>query len=180
MNIQSDLKKLLAGSRKAATSVSEGLQELRLRRLRLLEERDEIAARPVPKDEAFAALDRDIDDLVTIAMRETNVRSLTRADNPSWTIPQNGVLLGLLIGASRDAFRDQLAEMLAPAYASGAKPISSDEREASLRRIDEEILDLEMAEESAIRSAEAAGLSALRRADADPRAVLAADDELNP
>jgi hypothetical protein len=178
VNIQSDLKKLLAGSRKAATSVSDGLQELRLRRLRLLDERDEIAARPVPKAEAFAALDRDLDELVAIAMRETNVRSLTRAENPSWSIPPNGVLLGLLIGANRATFRDQLAEMLAPAYSSGTKPISAEEREAALRRLDEDLLDLEVAEEAAIRSAEAAGLSVLRRADAHPRAVLASDAEL--
>lgn len=177
MNIQSDLKKLLTGSRKAAASVSDGLQELRLRRLRLLDERDEIAARPVPKDEALAALDRDIDELVSIAMRETNVRSLTRADNPAWSIPANGVLLGLLIGANREAFREQLAEMIAPAYAD-ATPIEAAEREATLRRIDEDLLDLQKAEEAAIRAAEAAGLSALRRADADPRAVLASDEEL--
>lgn len=174
-----DLKKLLTGSRKAAASVKDGLQELRMRRLRLLDERDELASRPVPKDEALAALDRDIDELVAIAMRETNVRSLTRAEAPAWTIPQNGVLMGLLIGASRATFRDQLATMLEPAYSNGAKPISADEREANLRRIDDELLDLELAEESAIRAAEAAGLSVLRRADADPRAVLACDDALN-
>lgn len=179
MNIQSDLKKLLAGSRKAASSVSEGLQELRLRRLRLLDERDEIAARPVPMDAALAALDRDLDDLLVTAKRETNVRSLTRADSPSWTIPQNGILIALLISANRHSFRDQLAELIAPAYANGAKPIEADEREATLRRIDDELLDLEMAEEGAIRGAEAAGLSVLRRADADPRAVLASDEELS-
>lgn len=177
MNIQSDLKKLLAGSRKAAASVSDGLQELRFRRLRLLDERDEIAARPVPKDEALAALDRDLDELIDTAKRETNIRSLTRADNPAWTIPQNGMLLGLLIGANRDAFRSHLAEMIAPAYAD-AKPIEAAEREAALRRIDDDLFDLETAEEAAIRSAEAAGLSVLRRADADPRAVLASDQEL--
>lgn len=179
MNIQSDLKKLLAGSRKAASSVSEGLQELRLRRLRLLDERDEIASRPAPKDEAVAALDRDIDELVAIAMRETNVRSLIRAEAPAWTIPPNGVLMGLLIGANRDAFRKQLAEMIAPAYENGAQPIAADEREATLRRIDDDLIDLEKAEEAAIRGAEAAGLSVLRRVDADPRAVLASDEALN-
>jgi hypothetical protein len=178
VNIQSDLKKLLAGSRKAASSVSEGLQELRMRRLRLIDERDEIAARPVPKDEALAALDRDLDELIAIAKRETNMRSLTRADNPAWTIPQNGVLLGLLLGANRAAFRDQLADMIAPVYANGSKPIAADEREAALRRIEEELLDIELAEEAAIRAAEAAGLTVLRRADADPKAVLASDAEL--
>ena len=178
MNIQSDLKKLLAGSRKAASSVSEGLQELRLRRLRLLDERDELASRPVPQHEALAALDRDLDELVDTAKRETNIRSLTRAENPAWTIPQNGILIALLIGTNREAFRSQLAEMIAPAYAD-AKPIEAAEREAALRRIDEELLDIELAEESAIRAAEAAGLSVLRRADADPRAVLAADDEFD-
>jgi hypothetical protein len=177
VNIQSDLKKLLAGSRKAATSVSEGLQELRMRRLRLLDERDATAARPVPQADALAALDRDIDELVATAKREINVRSLTRAENPAWTIPQNGMLIALLIGANREAFRSQLAEMIAPAYAD-AKPIEAAEREATLRRIDDELLDLEMAEEAAIRGAEASGLSILRRADADPRAVLLADKDL--
>ena len=174
-----DLKKLLTGSRKAAASVTDGLQELRMRHLRLLDERDEIAARPVPQAEAIAALDRDIDELVEIAKRETNVRSLTRAENPSWSIPPNGLLIGLLIGANRDAFRKQLAEMIAPAYENGAQPIAADEREATLRRIDDDLIDLEKAEEAAIRGAEAAGLSVLRRADADPRAVLASDEALN-
>lgn len=173
-----DVKKLLAGSRKAAASVSDGLQELRMRRLRLLDERDELASRPVPQADALAALDRDLDELVKIAKRETNVRSLTRADNPSWTIPQNGILIGLLIGANREAFRAQLTDMIAPAYAD-AKPIEAAEREASLRRLDEELLDIELAEEAAIRAAEAAGMSVLRRADADPRAVLAGDDALS-
>lgn len=178
MNIQSDLKKLLAGSRKAASSVSEGLHELRLRRLRLLDERDELASRPVPKDEALRALDRDLDELVDTAKDLANIRSLTRSEQPAWTIPANGILMGLLIGANRAAFRDQLAAMLEPAYASGAKPIASEERAATLRRIDDDLFDLEKAEEAAIRGAEAAGLSVLRRADADPRAVLLADEEL--
>lgn len=178
MNVQSDLKKILNGSRKAAASVTDGLKELRLRRLRLLDEREEIADRPTPKDEALAALDHDLDELVGIAKRETNVRSLTRADKPSWSIPQNGILLGLLIGANREAFRDLLAAMIGAVYESGPDPISDEEREAALRRLDEEILELEVAEESAIRSAEASGLSVLRRADADPRAALISDESL--
>lgn len=179
MNMMGDIGKLLAGQKKATAAISDGLAELRMRRLRLLDERDELAARPAPKSEALAALDRDIDELVAIAKRETNVRSLTRAGHPAWTIPANGLLIALLIGANRNAFRDQLAAMLEPAYSNSAKPISADEREANLRRIDDDLLDLELAEETAIRAAEAAGLSILRRADADPRAVLASDEALN-
>ena len=104
---------------------------------------------------------------------------LTRASNPAWTIPANGILIALLIGANRNAFRDQLAAMLEPAYSNEAKPISAEEREAALHRIDEDLLDLELAEEAAIRSAEAVGLHVQRRADADPRAVLAGDDALS-
>ena len=178
MNISSDLKKLLTGSRKAAASVSEGLEELRMRRLRLLDERDEIAARPVPQSEALAALDRDIDDLVSAGIENTNISSLTRSERPSWSIPGNGILLALLVGANRDAFRDQLTTLIKQSYAGGAKPIADDDRAATLRRIDDDLLDLERAEEATIRSAEAAGLPALRRADADPRAVLLADQEL--
>ena len=178
MNIASDLKKLLSGSRKAAASVSEGLEELRMRRLRLLDERDEVASRPVPQKEALAALDRDIDDLISAGLENTNVRSLTRADRPSWPVPQNGVLLALLIGANRAGFRDQLATLVEQAYTADVKPIAADDRIRELRRIDQDLMDLEIAEESTIRSAEAAGLPALRRADADPRAVLLADSEL--
>ena len=179
MNIIGDIGKLLAGQKKATAAISDGLAELRMRRLRLLDERDELASRPVPKDEALAALDRDIDELVAIAKRETNVRSLTRAGNPAWTIPANGILIALLIGANRNAFRDQLAAMLEPTYSNDAKPISAEEREAALHRIDEDLLELELAEEAAIRSAEAVGLHVQRRADADPRAVLAGDDALS-
>ncbi len=178
MNMMGDIGKLLAGQKKATAAISDGLAELRLRRLRLLGERDELASRPVPKDEALRALDRDIDELVDTAKDLANIRSLTRSEQPAWTIPANGILIGLLIGANRAAFRDQLAAMLEPAYAGGAKPIAAEERAATLRRIDDELLDLEKAEEAAIRGAEAAGLSVSRRADADPRAVLLADKEL--
>ena len=178
MNIASDLKKLLSGSRKAAASVSEGLEELRLRRLRLLDERDETSARPVPKSEALAALDRDLDDLIAAGLENTNISGLTRAERPSWPVPQNGVLLALLVGASRDAFRDQLATLVGQTYSDGQQPIAADDRVRELRRLDQDLFDIERAEESTIRAAEAAGLPALRRADADPRAVLLADQEL--
>jgi hypothetical protein len=178
MNMMGDIGKLLAGQKKATAAISDGLAELRMRRLRLLDERDALASRPVPKDEALRALDRDLDELVDTAKDLANIRSLTRSEQPAWTIPANGILIGLLIGANRAAFRDQLAAMLEPAYASGAKPIASEERAATLRRIDDDLFDLEKAEEAAIRGAEAAGLSVLRRADADPRAVLLADEEL--
>ena len=178
MNVASDLKKLITGSRKAASSVSEGLQELRLRRLRLLDQRDDISSRPVPQSEALAALDRDLDDLISAGLENINVRSLTRADRPSWPIPQNGVLLALLVGANRDAFRDQLEALIDQTYSDGQQPIAADERVRELRRIDQDLMDLEIAEESTIRAAEDAGLPALRRADADPRAVLLADEDL--
>lgn len=171
--------RLLTASRKAATAITDGLNDVRMRRLRLLDKRDELAARPLPKDEALAALDRDIDALVTDGLDAHVVHGLTRAERPSWAVPPNGVLLALLIGASRVTFRELIAQQLNEHYDQrGLQPISAEEREAAIRRIDEELRDLEIAEESTIRLAEAEGVALLRRADASPAVVLAADQAL--
>jgi len=51
-------------------------------------------------------------------------------------------------------------------------------QETELARIDAELLDAELAEEGVIRDLEASGFDMLRRPDADPRALLAADEVL--
>lgn len=56
--------------------------------------------------------------------------------------------------------------------------LTDEERAAAIGAADRNLFALEMAEEGLIREAERAGIDVLRRADADPRAVLAADEVL--
>lgn len=60
----------------------------------------------------------------------------------------------------------------------GRETISEQERGSRLAKIDADILAAELAEEAVIRMAEAGGFPVERRIDADPRAVLARDEDL--
>jgi hypothetical protein len=56
--------------------------------------------------------------------------------------------------------------------ARGGEGLPSHERPAAVAELDAQILEAEIAEEEAVCAAERAGFNPLRRADADPRAVL--------
>ena len=74
-----------------------------------------------------------------------------------------------------DRHRDAVEHAFAKAGADGLTP---EARAARLAQIDAQILDAGKSEEIAIRAAEAEGAPILRRADADPRIVLAFDQDL--
>ena len=71
-----------------------------------------------------------------------------------------------------------LAEAKAELATAGVEPISSENRVAETERLQREIVDLERAEERLCRMAEASGLSVPRRANANPRWLLAHDADL--
>lgn len=177
MNAIGSLKKLITGAAAASRELTGGIDQLRARRISLLDERDRIASLPQPKDTVFAALDRDLDDLCSAGLETLDLTSLLRSDQPVFRIPQNGTLIALLIGLNREAFRSQIAELIEAQY-KGLDVPSAEDRAAQLADLDAEIGDLERAEEGLIREAERAGLPVLRRDDADPDALLLADEEL--
>lgn len=71
----------------------------------------------------------------------------------------------------------QVARGLDAVYAQ-RDGLSEQDKGARLRELKAERIELEKREEAHIRGLEAVGLPALRRADADPEIVLAADEEL--
>lgn len=178
MNAMASLKKLLTGATAATRELTTAVEQLRTKRLAALDERDRIEAMPHPKDVILAALDRDLDALTDRAQNDVYTPSLLRGSpGPNLRLPSTDAVLGLLIAANRDAFRAQIVEQVEAAYGD-QKVMTADEREAALRKIGDDLVDLERAEEALIRAAEREGLPILRREDADPDVLLLADAEL--
>ncbi|RWM21735.1 MAG: hypothetical protein EOR73_09995 [Mesorhizobium sp.] len=75
------------------------------------------------------------------------------------------------------ALLDQLKDRVRLQYAR-VKSITEDDRRTQVEALERELLDAEMAEESIIRAGKASGFFALRRQDADRRAVEAVDEAL--
>ena len=91
--------------------------------------------------------------------------------------PAVQTLLGLVISTGLPTLR-RLAQEHLTAAADGMETMSASSRRKKLAEAQRALLDLELAEEAAIRSLEGAGVPVARRADASPAAVLAADASL--
>ncbi|OWY18253.1 hypothetical protein B6V73_00080 [Thioclava sp. JM3] len=81
-------------------------------------------------------------------------------------------IAGLLIALNRNGIEAMIKRDLDRLYSDG-DGVSEAERKSQLALLKEELLAAERAEEMAVRAAEEAGFDIVRRADADPRAVLA-------
>ena len=180
MSITKVLKSALSGSRSATQRAAMGITQIRDLRLRLVDQRDEVSRRATPREEAIAAMDRDLARQIEVATDQINLSSLLRPGGPGPALHldlSSHALPGLLAAANLGGLREVLIGMI-DADLDGVTTMSREDKDRELKRIDTEILDAELAEEAMIRDAERAGLTALRRGDADPRAVLAADSEL--
>lgn len=169
-----------SGAAKAASDARTAIDEIRALRLRLLDERDAVAARPIPRSMAEAAIGDGLARVAREHLDTLNFAALLRpADGRSPRLPSLSTdqLLALLLVANGDAVAAMLRDRLAETY--GDDPgLEPGERDAECAALDRQIADVEMAEEAAIRDAEDAGLAILRRGDADPRATLASDASL--
>jgi hypothetical protein len=74
-------------------------------------------------------------------------------------------------------FGEVVKKRVADVYQNTAG-ITEAERQKQMEAVDRDLLDAELAEESIIRAAEASGFAILRRSNASPMAVLAADETL--
>lgn len=134
----------------------------------------ELAAMPVPQAEAEAALDAALARFSERAAEALTVTSLTRPRLRPDFVPQlsHADVVALLIGLHEKEIRKIVGAKLKDVY-TGRTVLPPQERDARAAEVSAHLLELELAEEAAIRRAEAAGLPVDRRADADPRAVLA-------
>ena len=166
----------------ATREFHEALSAIRDLNARLRDRRRRIERAPVPLEEAVAAVDRHLRHTAETCGADALLGDLMGGGGRGaarFPAIENKAMVKLLTAAAADLVRDFLVRRLEAAYsAEGARPLAADERAKSVARLDADLLDAELAEERLIREAERAGLSVLRRADADPRALLAHDDEL--
>ena len=166
----------------ATREFHEALSAIRDLNARLRDRRRRIERAPAPMEEAVAADDRHLRHTAETCGVDALLGDLMGGGGRGAArVPavETKAMTKLLTAAAADLVRDCLVRRLEAAYeGTDARPLSADERAKALARLDGEIFDAELAEERLIREAERAGLSVLRRADADPRALLAHDDEL--
>ena len=177
MTLMAKLKERLKATTAAATEVTGGVDHLRDRLEELRDERKHVEALPVLREDAVAALDRDLDRLVSNAFRGFQTSSLTRSSAPALPSLDPETAVQLLLSANVEGVRALLVAEIDKTYASD-EGISAEDRKAELARIDAEVEEIERAEELLIRTAEAAGVEILRRADPWPDALLMTDEAL--
>lgn len=177
MNVLQTIKDLRKTSRSATEAATAGLDQIRGRLVELEAEAAEIEAMPAPRDVILAAFDRDLARFTGEATRTFQIANLTRTPKPGLRLPSVEAAVWLLVAANAEAFRSFVISLIDKDL-DGADLPDLKERAARLEKIAEERDELVRAEEAVIREMEAAGLPVLRRADADPDALLLSDTAL--
>jgi len=177
----SDYKKLatdlVAETKSAGKKLGEGVDSMREKIAVLKRERIALNTLPVTLDEATAKVDAWIERMVSDA--RALAPSAGDFARPNYTVRaqstnHDALLMRAYLGSH---FGEAIKKDLQTFYQD--KPgVSPMERTEKIRDIEIKILHAEFAEESMIRAAEEANFTIIRRADADPRAVLAHDKVL--
>lgn len=167
------------------SQLKRGLAEIREEIATAQAEVERIRCAPRPREEAEA----EIRDLVEAGARSfdpylgrfdqpggANLMAVMNALNGDHGAIQRNQFGALCAVAPAGMFAF-LARNLDAAYAEGPG-LTAAERATRLAKADARLLELSLAEEAAVRALEAAGMAVMRRADADPRAVLAPDNAL--
>lgn len=170
------LKQAFAKQADAARSVQETVEAVRDQIIATGNDLAQLRATPEPQASAETALDREIANHMAAAQAALSreVAGLSGiARRPVMNLdPSPEEALSLQIALNPQGFRKLIAAELAEFY-KGREAMPRDQRDARIKEIEAELLALETTEEGMIRQAEAAGIEILRRANADPRAVLA-------
>ena len=183
--------KKLTGTRDAVTSALDGLDVIRAQVSEKRAEIESLRRAPVPVSEALKSFDvwaaNRAEDAITRLRPEALVDPTHPAGElrlPDFSARVEGelhragdraddLLWSLIVATAMPAVRSIVEERLEAAVA-GRECLTAAERVERVEKAAGELLQLELSEESLIRSLEAAGLPVERRADADPRAVLCA------
>ncbi len=174
--------KAIFGKQQAATQgVIDAVEELRVAVIVAQDRRQQIERLPVDRARAEAAIDEGIAMMARKLDVRTIVAALTRPASGSPRLDLGHVPEALfapwLATVAPDALRSFFLDQVDDVYSSRDDPPEA-ERPAMIEQLDAEILSLELAEEKLLRMSEASGIPILRRADAAPEAVLAADTAL--
>jgi hypothetical protein len=189
------IAKKLAGTRSAVTSAMDELDVLRASIVEKRQEIETLRRAPIPVGEALKAFDtwaaNRAEDAITRLRPEHLVDPAHPAGElrlPDFSARVEGefhraddraddLLFALIMATAMPAVRSIVEERLEQATA-GRPTLTRTERVERIAEAEAELLALELSEEATVRSLEAAGLPVERRADADPRAVLASESSL--
>lgn len=174
----SDILKSVAAARQtsktALSNINEGLAAVRSQVSNLKADRVKVGRAAVPLDVALKRIEEWVD-RETVAHRYV-LPSPEQFATPDFRSPQCKIehALAALMG---EYVAETMKERVTAQYQSVVF-LDDTAREQKLKALDRQLLDCELAEESIIRQAELSGFPVCRRADADPRAVLAHDRSL--
>ncbi|MBU1313605.1 MAG: hypothetical protein KJ947_11575 [Alphaproteobacteria bacterium] len=166
---------LLKRTRHAADELRVGLESIRQHIASLNQEKERVKALPPPIETAVERMEQWIDGCAAPARRR--LHDATRFTWPSGTYepPQYTADEHLAAAYLGPFMKQSLTAELEEVYKT-TPGISDEDRAERLDHLDGDLLDAELTEESIIREAERAGLALPRRANADPRVVLAPDE----
>jgi hypothetical protein len=178
------VRQAAAAFKSSSEKLGRDIDGLRTEVVKLKAERVRIAALPITKQMAIERIEK-----LCATMRTNKNAGIDRLADTMMAAKEgmwNGFLGGVIDAAYdrrvewavAEIVRKGLLEIIESRYAAGVTGIDDAKRERELARIDGEILDCDLAEEAMIRAAAAVGITIARRPDADPRAVMARDQDL--
>lgn len=172
--MSADSKKSVSKSKRAGADLFEGLEDIRLKIALARATISELERAPVALSIASDRIDTWLaalhnDDALKIFVR--------RFVFPTYRAPQPAEALDFIMGVLSQMARGEMLKLLTAIYGE-AEGLFDADRKSSIDAKAAELLSLELAEEAIIRNAETLGLELQRRPDADPRAVLARQENL--
>ena len=175
MNAAAKFKTAMTAQRAAMDTLSDGLESVRREIAALHEEHEDVSMMPPPIETALKRVDEYVAllqrPLESASAMEFMVAEEYRPPALLYNVDHFAVALGA------EQYGKHLKKRLREAYAD-QPGISDADRQKELARIDADLMAAELVEESLIRNAERAGITLQRRRDANPAAVLAADEAL--
>lgn len=169
------MKNSVSKSKRGAKELFDGLEEIRTKVVLASHEMSIIERAPVSLALATERVDHWLKSLHDDDLLKGFVH---RFMFPTFNAPTPPEALDFMMGVLSQMVRGEMLVILTGCYDENLKGLSDDDRKARIIKKAAEILALELAEEAVIRNAEELGLDVLRRSDADPRAVLAAKEDL--
>lgn len=169
------VKESMASALEARNQFREGIGTIRNYIKKLKAERDHILSIAVTEETALARFEEWL-----THMREAYGYKHVKAERFSLRDPGRLPLddvAGFLIQMLDDDIMASMRKRM-KAFYQDIESISGEDRALRLGDVNRRLMEAELAEESLIRSAFGTGMNVPRRADADPKAVMAADSAL--
>jgi len=154
------------------SAFSDGLESIRSQIDDLKSERDDIESQPVDEASAQARAELWVSRVVANAREKAPGPDRFSWSPSNWRQPDSTEIADAVTAYQADALAIAVKQEVSDLYKT-MQGLTDRQRELALADVDRKILELELAEEALIRGAEASNIPVNRRADADPRAVLA-------